>query len=135
MAMKQYGIDEICELTGFSRRTIRYYVQEGLLPPPAGRGRGGFYNDSHLERLRKIRALREKGLGLSAVASVLAAGGADGVREGGETGRAVWVRIEIAPGLEIAVRRDLEQRLGRKVDEIVRVVKTIIEEDIHHGDD
>ncbi|MCK4823506.1 MerR family transcriptional regulator, partial [bacterium] len=31
------------------RRTIRYYIQEGLLEPPAGRGRGGFYYDSHLQ--------------------------------------------------------------------------------------
>ena len=71
METKQYTIEDLCELTGFSRRTIRYYVQEGLIDPPAGRGRGGFYFDSHLDKLRKIKTLQDKGLRLSAILPVL----------------------------------------------------------------
>jgi DNA-binding transcriptional MerR regulator len=36
----RYGIDELAELGGVSRRTVRYYVQEQLLPPPLGVGAG-----------------------------------------------------------------------------------------------
>ena len=58
MEEKTYTIDELSDMTGYSRRTIRYYVQQGLIGAPAGRGRGGFYYDSHLQKLKEIRALR-----------------------------------------------------------------------------
>jgi DNA-binding transcriptional MerR regulator len=35
-----YAIGDLAELAGVSRRTIRYYVQEGLVPAPLGLGRG-----------------------------------------------------------------------------------------------
>jgi excisionase family DNA binding protein len=62
-----YTIDQVCELTGVSRRTVRYYVQEGLLSPPVGRGRGGNYLESHVKRLREIKSLQEKGWTLSSI--------------------------------------------------------------------
>jgi len=71
MKQKQYTIQELSELTGFSRRTIRYYIQEGLLKPPAGRGRGGYYYDSHLNALSKIRQLQNQGLRLSTISPIL----------------------------------------------------------------
>ncbi|MDP9381147.1 MAG: MerR family DNA-binding transcriptional regulator [Chloroflexota bacterium] len=30
------GISELAERAGVSLRTVRYYVSEGLLPPPGG---------------------------------------------------------------------------------------------------
>lgn len=71
MKQKRYTIQELSELTGFSRRTIRYYIQEGLLKPPAGRGRGGYYYDSHLNALSKIRQLQNQGLKLATISSIL----------------------------------------------------------------
>jgi DNA-binding transcriptional MerR regulator len=74
MKSKRYTIEELGNLSGFSRRTIRYYIQEGLLEPPAGRGRGGFYFDSHLETLRRIRLLQAEQLGLTAIQEILKGG-------------------------------------------------------------
>src|SRR4029450_12323962 len=45
-----YAIGELADLGGISRRTIRYYVQEGLLPPPLGLGRGNHYGREQLDR-------------------------------------------------------------------------------------
>ena len=53
-------IDELAQRAGVPSRTIRYYTQQGLLAPPRLRGRVGFYDDTHLDRLRLIRELREK---------------------------------------------------------------------------
>ncbi len=124
MDTKKYTIDDLCELTGYSRRTIRYYVQEGIIEPPAGRGRGGFYYDSQLNKLFQIKSLQEKGMGLMAIAKYL---------EGGEVreenySRDIWIRYEVAPGLEISVRRDLEEAEGKKISEIVRVAKSVMRE-------
>jgi DNA-binding transcriptional MerR regulator len=57
----RYLIEELCTLTSFPRRTVRYYVQEGLVDPPAGRGRGGYYSDLHVAQLTRIHSLQDQG--------------------------------------------------------------------------
>jgi DNA-binding transcriptional MerR regulator len=74
MKPKRYTIEELGNISGFTRRTIRYYIQEGLVKPPAGRGRGGFYFDSHLETLHRIRLLQAEHLGLKAIQEILKGG-------------------------------------------------------------
>lgn len=71
MGAVTYTIDQVCEMTGVSRRTVRYYVQEGLLAPPAGRGRGGYYLESQVERLREIKSLQKRGWTLSSIEKYL----------------------------------------------------------------
>ena len=125
METKQYTIEDLCELTGFSRRTIRYYVQEGLIDPPAGRGRGGFYFDSHLDKLLKIKSLQDRGLRLSAILPVLKQ--RDVLESPQEiVAREVWVRYPIADGIEIHISRDLEEKERKKLDEIVRLARSIL---------
>ncbi len=53
------SIAELAERAGITRRTIRYYVSEGLLPPPGGRGQRRVYTPDHLLRLQAIRRLKE----------------------------------------------------------------------------
>ena len=60
----RYGIDELAELGGVSRRTVRYYVQERLLPPPLGVGRGRHYGRAHLDALLRVKSMQEAGLTL-----------------------------------------------------------------------
>ena len=125
METKQYTIEDLCELTGLSRRTIRYYVQEGLIEPPAGRGRGGFYFDSHLEKLLRIKSLQDKGLRLSAILPVLKKRELPGAPHE-IVAREIWVRYPIAEGVEIHISRDLEEKERKKLDEIVRVARSIL---------
>ena len=66
-----YGIEELAELGGVTRRTVRYYVQRGLLPTPLGTGRGPHYTAAHLERLMHIRTLQETGVPLAEIAARL----------------------------------------------------------------
>ena len=66
-----YGITELAELGGVTRRTVRYYVQRGLLPTPLGTGRGPHYTPAHLERLIHIRKLQEAGVPLAEIAARL----------------------------------------------------------------
>src|SRR5215510_2404835 len=65
---RYYGIEELAELGGVTRRTVRYYVQRGLLPTPLGTGRGPHYTPAHLQRLIHIRQLQETGVPLAEVA-------------------------------------------------------------------
>lgn len=112
-------------MTGYSRRTVRYYVELGLIEPPAGRGRGGFYNDSHLAVLQRIKNLQEKGMGLSSITKALKS--EDEAEE--VYVRDVWVKYEIMQGLEISVLKNLEEHQRKKISEIIRMAKSIIKED------
>jgi DNA-binding transcriptional MerR regulator len=55
-----------------SPRTVRYYVQRGLLPAPIFRGKDTAYGREHLVRLRAIRRLQEAFFPLEAIAAELA---------------------------------------------------------------
>jgi DNA-binding transcriptional MerR regulator len=104
----RYGIEELAELGGVSRRAVRYYVQEGLLPPPLGVGRGRHYGAEHLDRLLRVKEMQEQGLALAEIQSRLA-GGVQGVAEAPAAPRprrSAWVRLELAPGLELHVSGD-----------------------------
>ncbi len=68
---KTYSISELAALGNVSPRTVRYYVQLGLLPPPAGRGLGGKYGLQHLDRLLKVRELQREGVHLEQMAAFL----------------------------------------------------------------
>jgi DNA-binding transcriptional MerR regulator len=68
---RTYGILELVQASGVPRRTIRYYVQRGLLPPPEGAGRGHFYREDHLRRLLNIRDLQDQGLTLEEILVLL----------------------------------------------------------------
>jgi DNA-binding transcriptional MerR regulator len=65
-------LDELEQASGVPARTIRFYRQSGLIGPPRRVGRRAFYDAEQLRRLKLIAALRERGLGLEAVAKILA---------------------------------------------------------------
>ncbi|WP_027409423.1 MerR family transcriptional regulator [Anoxybacteroides tepidamans] len=53
-------IDDVAKQSGLSKRTIRYYEEIGLLPPPP-RSKGGtrLYTQEHVEFLKKITIAKE----------------------------------------------------------------------------
>jgi DNA-binding transcriptional MerR regulator len=71
MMNKELTISELEERSGVSRRTIHFYVKEGVLPPPAGRGGGARYNEEHLVQLSVIRDLQRSHLKLSGIKEAL----------------------------------------------------------------
>ncbi|WP_211847531.1 MerR family transcriptional regulator [Neoroseomonas eburnea] len=67
-----WSIGELARETGVKPTTIRWYEQEGWLPPPA-RTAGGHraYGVAHLRRLGFIRHARELGFGSEAIRALL----------------------------------------------------------------
>jgi DNA-binding transcriptional MerR regulator len=62
---RDYGISELCEATGLSPRTVRYYEEVGLLPDVRRRAGGRrVYGEPELSRLRFIGRLKALGLSL-----------------------------------------------------------------------
>jgi len=69
----QWSIQDIARLSGTTSRTLRHYDEIGLLPPTSIGANGyRYYDEAALTRLQRILMLRDLGLGLSAIADVLA---------------------------------------------------------------
>jgi len=64
---RTYTIGSLADTAGVSRRTVRFYVQRDLLPPPEGLGRSAHYSDEHLARLLEIKAWQEEGVPLEEI--------------------------------------------------------------------
>ena len=55
-----YTIEQVATRTGFTKRTLRYYEEVGLLPP-TGRTEGNYrrYSEADMQRLERIKNLRD----------------------------------------------------------------------------
>src|SRR5215207_8391573 len=63
-------IQELADRAEVTTRTIRYYVEQGVLPPP-GYGRPAEYTEEHVERLALIKRLKEQYLPLDEIRDTL----------------------------------------------------------------
>ncbi|HET6953649.1 MAG TPA: MerR family transcriptional regulator [Acidimicrobiales bacterium] len=66
-------VDDLARRADLPVRTIREYQTMGLLPPPARRGRVGFYGPTHLRRLGLIARLKDRGYSLAGIRDLLGA--------------------------------------------------------------
>ncbi|MCP3168770.1 helix-turn-helix domain-containing protein [Myxococcus qinghaiensis] len=67
----EWKLAELAEEAGVSPRTVRYYVQRGLLPAPPFRGPDTVYGEEHVVRLKAIRVLQAWFLPLDAIQAEL----------------------------------------------------------------
>lgn len=64
---ESFDLAELSARAGVSPRTVRYYIQQGLLPSPEARGPGAHYGAEHLDRLLLIRRLQREHLPLAEI--------------------------------------------------------------------
>ncbi len=84
----QLTIDELASEARVPSRTIRFYQSRGALMAPALRGRVAFYGPQHLERLKLIAQLQDRGLRMDAIRDLV-------VRiDRGELDLAEWLGVE-----------------------------------------
>lgn len=72
--MADYTIEQLEDLTGFARRTIRYYIQQGLVEAPFGARKTPRYTEHHVEQLLLVRKYKDAGLNLGRIAALLKQG-------------------------------------------------------------
>lgn len=128
MAEVTYTIDDLCRLTGFTRRTIRYYVQEGLLDRPEGERRAAYYLEKHLEALLTIKRLTAAGLSLDAVRARLKApeDAEPPVKRKAGTAR-TCVHVTVADGVELVIDSSEAKLVPEKLRELCRQVEELVE--------
>lgn len=63
----EYRIEDLARSGGVAVDTIRFYQGRGLLPSPRRQGRFTLYGQEHLDRLRRIRELQQRGFPLTVI--------------------------------------------------------------------
>ena len=116
------NLQQLSEQSEVPGRTIRFYIQKGLIPGPEGEKRGAFYTEGHLAELLRIRQWQDTGLSLDAIAGLLQAkheAPIDPSRPG-----AVEVRshLIVADGLELVVSPD---RAGLTQDQLRQLFRAV----------
>ena len=102
---KTFTLDEIAGLAELPRRTVRYYIQSGLVDRPQGIGKGASYTEKHVEQLLLVRKWQLAGLSLERIGEVLKQQ-SDGPlpptpRRPGTV--EVWSHLVVADGVEITL--------------------------------
>ena len=104
VAPQTFSIDELSTLAALPVRTVRYYIQIGLLDRPEGEKRGAHYLSHHLEKLLRIRQLTDAGVSLERIREVLSgAPPAVPPRPRGAGTVEVWSHVVVADGVELHV--------------------------------
>lgn len=67
----EYTIDQLAALSGVPSRTIRFYQSARALPAPRIRGRVAYYGPAHLERLKLVAELQDRGLRIKAICELV----------------------------------------------------------------
>ncbi len=71
--VREYRMAELAREAGITVRTLRFYRERKLIPPPRREGRIAWYDEHHLARLRTIAALLERGHTLGGIAELITA--------------------------------------------------------------
>ncbi len=123
MAPQTFSLDDLCTLAVLPKRTVRYYIQMGLLDRPVGETRAAHYLSSHLDSLLRIKQLTDAGISLERVREVLA-GEPPAVPPRPRRPGSVDVRshLWIAPGIEVQISPEEAQASPEQVRALAKAV-------------
>ncbi len=121
--MDRYSLDELTQLVGLPVRTVRYYIQRGLVSRPYGEKRGSWYGKEHLEQLLRIRQWSDAGISLERIAELLGGDPDQPPVAPPKAGQvSVWSRVYLGAGLELHLDPTQAGLTPEQVQEIVKRV-------------
>jgi DNA-binding transcriptional MerR regulator len=130
-----FTLEQIASLAELPRRTVRYYIQTGLVDRPEGAGKGAYYPRRHVEQLLAVRKWQLAGLSLERIGELLK-------RTSGPLPPAprrpgtveVWSHLVVADGLEIMLDPGRAGLSPEQVRAFFRDVRKVYEQ-IHQGEE
>lgn len=118
------SLQQVSDQTGVPARSIRFYIQKGLLPRPQGETRAATYGEHHLASLLRIRQWQDAGLSLEAIGELLAARREPPLAPARPGAIEVRSHLVIAEGIELSVapeRAGLSQAQLRQLFQALQV--------------
>jgi DNA-binding transcriptional MerR regulator len=130
----RYTMQDLVDQTGFSLRTIRFYISEGLIRAANGRGPSATYDRDHLLRLMRIAEIKDEVRSIPAIKERI-----DGLstedleahfaRQSGPEIEA-WKRLRLHRNLELHVRYaegDVDFRFEQAMDQIMQHARLVLD--------
>ena len=126
---KTFSLDELCTLTDLPKRTVRYYMQMGLVDRPIGETRAAHYLAAHLDQLLKVKQLSDAGISLERIAEIQ--NGEElpippKPRKPGDI--QVRSHVHVAPGIELQISPEEADMSPEQIRALVKAVMKTIQE-------
>jgi DNA-binding transcriptional MerR regulator len=97
-------LDELAALVDLPKRTVRYYIQLGLVDRPEGETRAARYGPRHAEQLLQVRKWADAGVSLERIRDLLSGEPPPVPPRPHAAGTVeLWSRLAIADGLELSM--------------------------------
>ena len=124
-----FSLDELCALTDLTKRTVRYYVQIGLVNRPEGETRAAKYSPRHLEQLLLVKKWTTAGVSLDRIRELLQGGSAP-VPERGRVPGSIEVcsHLHVADGVELVIEPTRAGLTPEQLRHFVRAVMSAYEQ-------
>lgn len=122
----QHTLSELCVLADLPVRTVRYYVQNGLVDKPLGETRAARYGAKQLEQVLLIKKWTTAGVSLDRIRELLQGQEAPvpaRVRKAGSV--EVWSHLYVADGLEVVIEPGRAQMSPEQVRAFTRGVMAL----------
>lgn len=150
MLIKKYRVGELSKKAGVTKRTVHYYVNRGLIPPPEGSGQNSYYTDNHLTRILLIKRLQEKFLPLEKIRSIITGLDYNGIVEMLEYNKDAsfedaadsnaqapqglppgdtYIKAELVPGIELHCSVDISGMNADKIASLVSYARKLFNEE------
>lgn len=120
-----YPLSKLCALVDLPPRTVRYYIQLGLVDRPEGETRAARYGARHLDQLLQIKKWTAAGLSLARIGELLSGAEPDIPPRRQQPG-SVEVRshLMVADGVDLVIEPDRAGLTPRQVRQFARAVMT-----------
>lgn len=124
-----YLLSELCALVDLPVRTVRYYVQQGLVDRPEGETRAARYGLKQLEQLQLIKKWTTAGLSLERIRELLRGEEPDvPVRSRRRGTLEVVSRLTISDGVELVIEPGRAGLTPEQVRDFSRQVMSIYDQ-------
>jgi DNA-binding transcriptional MerR regulator len=124
----RYTLEQLCGLVELPVRTVRYYIQIGLLERPAGAKRGAYYTRRHLDQLLEIRKWQQAGLSLERIRELLGAvpdqGPLPPPRRRPPGSVEVWSHLLVRDGIELHIE---PTQAGLKPEQMRALLRAVLD--------
>ena len=124
---RHYTLDELCTLTDISKRTVRFYMQEGLVDRSEGQRKGAYYLEKHLLQLLEIKKWQQAGLSLDRIKDIMKGEDEDKnippIKPQQPGSLEVWSHLNIADGIQLQIEPN---RSGLTSEQIRKLLKSVM---------
>ncbi len=124
MTTKTFTANELSQLTDIPKRTVRYYIQLGLVDRPIGETKAAYYVDTHLDQLIRVKRLTEDKVPLERIRQVMngeVEAPPISTRKPGSI--EVKTHVHVLPGVEIQISPELS---GLSPEQIRMLLKEVM---------